>query len=120
MANTRILRLLKQNRHVGDRTDIDRGPAEPGRLDLPTISRPVPGWAENVVAVDPSCGAAYVPVRREIVGVGAAIATDCGFTLRWRRAIAAVRLPLATSSLHLALALAVSFSKVPQQIFECA
>jgi hypothetical protein len=104
MATLGILRLCNDNRYVGDRSGIDPGLAEPGRFDFPTISRRVPGaWAENVVGGDPGCEPAYVTAAEELVADGAdAITSDCGFTLRYQRAIAAaVPVPVATSSLLL-------------------
>src|SRR4051794_19347477 len=76
----------------------------PKTFSFPTLYRTVAGaWASNVVPGDPAMEAAFVSAAKELVAEGAAaITTNCGFTLRYQRAMAeAVPVPVATSSLLL-------------------
>jgi hypothetical protein len=84
----------------------------PSTHDFPVVSATVPGaWVENVVRGDPSLESAYVATARSLVERGAvAIASTCGFTMRYQAAVAnSVDVPVAMSSLLLLPALLRQF-----------
>jgi hypothetical protein len=84
----------------------------PSTYNFPVVAATVPGaWVENVVRGDPSVEPAYVATARSLVERGAvAIASTCGFTMRFQAAVAhAVDVPVAMSSLLLLPALLRQF-----------
>ncbi|TIQ62066.1 MAG: hypothetical protein E5X41_29980 [Mesorhizobium sp.] len=105
MATLGVLALSNVGHYTGQSPYFGPGVADPRRYEFSQILRKVvPGaWASNVVSGDRSCENGYVNAAQELVreGVGA-ITCDCGFTVRYQKAIsAAVPVPVATSSLLL-------------------
>ncbi|WP_342734330.1 aspartate/glutamate racemase family protein [Bradyrhizobium sp. B117] len=80
--------------------------SHPATFPFPTISRPVLGaWTKNVVfgGEDSKLEAAYISTAKDLVREGAiAITSNCGFTLKFQRAMtAALSVPVSMSSLLL-------------------
>lgn len=80
--------------------------SNPTTFPFPTICRRVPGaWVKNVVlgAEDDRMEAAFISAAKELVRDGAvAITTNCGFTIKYQKAMAqALSVPVSTSSLLL-------------------
>ncbi|MGH6954144.1 MAG: aspartate/glutamate racemase family protein [Alphaproteobacteria bacterium] len=76
----------------------------PDSYSYPARFLQVPGaWGERIVGDDMSMVDAYVACARRLENEGvAALATNCGFTARFQKAVAgAVRIPVALSSLLL-------------------
>lgn len=76
----------------------------PASFSYPVLYRSVPGaWVSNVVPGDPSLTDAFVSCAQELVQQGAAaIASNCGFAVRYQGAVAAVaKVPVSMSSLLL-------------------
>ncbi|MER8511212.1 hypothetical protein NKH91_31590 [Mesorhizobium sp. M0894] len=113
MTTIGVLCLSNGGSYTGQHTDFGLGIADPLRYKSTPLSTQIPGaWASNVVAGDPSCEIEYLKAAQELVRKGAdAITCDCGFTVRYQRAIAeAVPVPVSTSSL---LLLPTLLSNVP-------
>lgn len=73
-------------------------------FDFPVIFETVAGaWAENVVRGDPALEPPYIAAAKRLVERGAvAISSNCGFSIRHQRAVAAsVNVPVVMSSLLL-------------------
>jgi hypothetical protein len=80
----------------------------PETFPFPILCRMVPGaWVANVVPGDPSIKPAWIQTASHLVAEGAtAITSNCGFALRYQRALAAaVPVPVMLSSLVLLPAL---------------
>ncbi|QPB24711.1 hypothetical protein [Rhizobium sp. 007] len=108
MATIGVLSLSNDGRYIGQHPDFGYGIGHPSRYASPPISKQIPGaWANNVVSGDPDCESEYVKGAKELERNGAAAITcDCGFTVRYQKAIAsAVSIPVSTSSLLLLPAL---------------
>lgn len=78
--------------------------SNPATYDFPVRYLPVPGaWTKNVVGTDPGVVTAYIEAARQLEREGvAAISTNCGFTARFQKDVAAaVKIPVALSSLSL-------------------
>ena len=78
--------------------------SNPETFDFPLRYRQVPGaWSENIVGEDMAVLDAYIDEARRLEAEGArAITTNCGFTARFQREVAAaVSIPVGLSSLLL-------------------
>lgn len=76
----------------------------PETFPFPILCRMVPGaWVANVVPGDPSIEPAWIETAQALFAEGAtAITSNCGFALRYQRAVAAaVPVPVVLSSLVL-------------------
>jgi hypothetical protein len=83
--------------------------SHPETFDFPTITLPVAdAWVSNVVAGDASLEHNFIAAAKELVRRGAAaITTNCGFAVRYQRAMArALPVPVATSTLLIVPAVA--------------
>lgn len=78
--------------------------SNPATFDFPVRYLQVPGaWTKNVVGTDPTVVTAYIESAKQLEREGvAAISTNCGFTARFQKDVAAaVKIPVALSSLSL-------------------
>lgn len=78
--------------------------SNPATYDFPVRYMKVPGaWTKNVVGTDPTVAKAYIEAAQQLEREGvAAISTNCGFTARFQKDVAAaVKVPVALSSLSL-------------------
>ena len=78
--------------------------SNPATYDFPVRYLQVPGaWTKNVVGTDPAVVTAYIEAAKQLEKEGvAAISTNCGFTARFQKDVAAaVKVPVALSSLSL-------------------
>ncbi|MCK1526197.1 hypothetical protein IVB15_00040 [Bradyrhizobium sp. 182] len=76
----------------------------PATYNFPVISETVEGaWADRVIRGDPALEPAYIATAQKLVKRGAiAIGSNCGFSIRHQKAVAAsVKVPVAMSSLLL-------------------
>lgn len=99
------LGILLLDRGEPTRPSKTRGSlSTPETFDFPVLLETVPGaWADSVVRGDPGLEPAYVAAAKRLVERdAAAIISNCGFTIRYQRAVAAaVNVPVAMSSLLL-------------------
>lgn len=99
------LGILLLDRGEAARPSKTRGSlSTPETFEFPVILETVPGaWADSVVCGEPGLEPAYVAAAKRLVERGAsAIISNCGFTIRYQRAVAAaVNVPVAMSSLLL-------------------
>ena len=83
---------------------LDNSLSNPETFDFPLLCRQVPGArVDNVVAGEAAMERAFVEAAKDVFNEGAlAVTTNCGFTIRYQRAMAeAVPVPVAASSLLL-------------------
>ncbi|RWE84943.1 MULTISPECIES: hypothetical protein [unclassified Mesorhizobium] len=113
MKTLGVLSLLNVGEYHGQHPDFGQGVGDARRYASPPIWKTITGgWARDVVLGNSALEDEYVSAARELVQEGAdAITCDCGFTVRYQRAIAAaVSVPVSTSSL---LLLPTLLSNVP-------
>lgn len=104
MKTLGVLSLSNVGEYHGEHPDFGQGVGDARRYESPPIWKTIPGgWARDVVFGKPALEDEYVKAAQELVREGAdAITCDCGFTVRYQRAIAAaVSVPVSTSSLLL-------------------
>lgn len=104
MTTIGVLCLSNDGDYIGQNQDFGPGIADPSRYTSHPVLSQIPGaWASNVVSGDPACENGYIKAAQELVRKGAsAITCDCGFTVRYQKAIASsVSVPVSTSSLLL-------------------